>query len=189
MEDLGTTPQERDLLRMLLSYGHERILVPFQNEDGTTSEDEISVAELLFQLLAVDDISFDEPLFQAIYLDYRHNTNLGEPVQGSRYTGHSNESWRGLSIDLLTEKHQLSPNWKDRHKIHVTRENELLLDAVEEGVDILKERRVDRMIREKQEQLRTITDEVELMAVLQEIQALNEVKKALAKRTGRVIVG
>jgi DNA primase len=28
VEDVGTTPQERDLLRMLLSYGHERIMVP-----------------------------------------------------------------------------------------------------------------------------------------------------------------
>lgn len=189
VQDLGTTPQERDLLRMLLNYGHERVLVPFQNEDGTTSEDEITVAELMFQLLAVDDLSFDEPLFQAIYLDYRHTSNLGEKVEATRYTGHSDTTWSGLSIDLLTERHTLSPNWRAKHKIHVTRENEQLLDAIEEGVDILKERRVDRMIKDRQETLKTITDEADLMATLAQIQALNEVKKALAKRTGRVVVG
>src|SRR5690606_10133119 len=58
-QDPGTAPQERDLLRMLLSYGHERITVPFQLEDGSTSDDETTVAELMFELLAVDDILFD----------------------------------------------------------------------------------------------------------------------------------
>ena len=80
VEDLGTAPQERDLLRMLLSYGHERIMVKFEDEEGTSEEEETSVAELMFELLAVDDILFDEPLFLAIYLDYRHTSNLGTAV-------------------------------------------------------------------------------------------------------------
>ncbi len=82
----------------------------------------------------------------------------------------------------------LSPNWKARHKIHVNREQEQLLDAMAEGVDILKERRVDRMIRDKQEELKT-ADEMNVLITLQEIQRLNEVKKALARKTGRVVVG
>lgn len=188
VENLGTRPQERDLLRMLLNYGHERVVVPVQNEDGSTGDEEMTVAELMFTLLAVDDIGFDEPLFQSIYLDYRHKTNLGEAVEGARYASHEDEGWRGLSIDLLTEKHVLSPKWKTRHKIHVTREHEQLLDAIEEGVDILKERRVDRMIREKQETLKD-ADEMNGLIILQEIVQLNEVKRALAKRTGRVVVG
>ena len=55
-------------------------------------------------------------------------------------------------------------------------------------MDILLERRVDRMIRDKQETLKT-DDEMNVLITLQEIQQLNEVKKALAKRTGRVVVG
>lgn len=188
LEDLGTTPQERDLLRMLLSYGHERILVPFQNEDGTSTEDETSVAELMFELLALDDILFDEPIFREIYLDYRHTSNLGTAVDAQRYVGHEQEPWRSTAIDLLTERHVLSPNWKERHKIHVKRESETLFDALEEAVDILKERRVDRMIKERQEQLRT-ADDLGVMALLQEIMQLSEAKKRLAKKTGRVVVG
>jgi DNA primase len=188
VEDVGTKPQERDLLRMLLNYGHLKIIVPIQNDDGSFTDEEITVAELLFQSLAVDEIYFDEPVFQAIYFDYRHTSNLGEQVEGSRYANHAEESWRSLSIDLLTEKHQLSPNWRARHKIQVSRDSDKLLDAIEEGVDILKERRVDRMIREKQEELKT-ADEMNTIITLQEIVRLNEVKKALAKRTGRVVVG
>lgn len=188
VEDLGTTPQERDLLRMLLSYGHERLMVPFQHEDGSTAEDETSVAELMFELLALDDILFDEPIFREIYLDYRHTSNLGQAVDAARYIGHEHDHWRRTAIDLLTERHVLSPNWKERHKIHVKRENEQLLDALEEAVDILKERRVDRMLKERQEQLLS-ADDLTMMALLQEIMQLNEAKKKLAKKTGRVVVG
>lgn len=187
LEDLGTTPQERDLLRMLLSYGHERINVPFQEEDGTTTEEETSVAELMFELLALDDILFDEPLFREIYLDYRHSSNLGQQVDTTRYVAHENDAWRTAAIDLLTEKYVLSPNWKERHKIHVKRESEALYDALEEAVDILKERRVDRMIKERQEELKESTDEAMLM-VLKEIMRLSEAKKKLARKTGRVVV-
>lgn len=68
------------------------------------------------------------------------------------------------------------------------RESEQLFDALEESVDILKERRVDRMIKERQEQLKT-ADDATMMLLLAEIQQLTEAKKKLAKRTGRVVVG
>ena len=188
VEDLGTTPQERDLLRMLLSYGHEQVRVPVQDENGNAAEDEMSLAELMFELLAHDDILFDDALFREIYLDYRHTRNLGHAVDPGRYVGHDQEHWRRIAIDLLTERHVLSPNWKERHKIHVKRESEQLYDALEEAIDILKERRVDRMLKERQEKLRT-ADELSMMALMHEIMHLNETKKKLAKRTGRVIVG
>jgi DNA primase len=188
VEDLGTTPQERDLLRMLLSYGHQRITVSFEQEDGSPVDEETSVAELMFELLALDDILFDDLIFQKIYLDYRHKSNLGEPVSGAHYVAHADAQWKRTAIDLLTDKHLLSPNWKDRHKIHVKRESEQLKDALEESVDILKERRVDRMIKDRQEHLKT-ADELGVMAVLTEIMHLTEAKKKLAKKTGRVVVG
>jgi hypothetical protein len=188
VEDLGTTPQERDLLRMLLAYGHEQVSVPVQDEDGNVGEDEMSLAELMFELLAHDDILFDDPLFREIYLDYRHTRNLGHAVDPGRYVGHDQEHWRRTAIDLLTERHVLSPNWKERHKIHVKRESEQLYEALEEAIDILKERRVDRMLKDRQEQLRS-ADEIAMMALMHEIMHLNETKKKLAKRTGRVIVG
>jgi DNA primase len=190
VEDLGTAPQERDLLRLLLSYGQERITVPVQEEDGSTVDEETSVAELMFELLALDNILFDEAIFREIYMDYRHTSNLGQPLEMSYYVGHENDTWRRTAIDLLTERHVLSPNWKERHKIHVKRESEALFDALEEAVDILKERRVDRMIRERQDQLNVENCTYEDQCILlREIMAFNDIKKKLAKKTGRVVVG
>jgi DNA primase len=188
VEDLGTRPQEQDLLRMLLLYGDERVLVPFQNDDGTSVDEETSVAELIFQELATDNITFDDAVLNAIYFDYRHARNLGNPMSPNSYASHSDDAWRGAAIDLLTEKHLLSVNW-NRHRIHVPHEKERLLDALVEALSILKERRVDRMIREKQEELKDPLTEESMINVLIDIQHLNGIKKELSKQTGRVVVG
>lgn len=189
VEDVGTTPQERDLLRMLLAYGHERVMASFIDMDsGKPVEEETSVAELLFEMLAADDILFDQPIFRAIYLDYRHTSNLGKQVDAGRYTGHEQEDWRRTAIDLISEKYVLSPNWSERHKIHVKRESESLYNAVEEAVDILKERRLDRMIRSLQENLNS-AEETDLKLILTQIMDFNKKKLQLAKKTGRVVVG
>jgi hypothetical protein len=45
------------------------------------------------------------------------------------------------------------------------------------------------MIKAKQEELKDALDEMTMLVVLQEVQRLNDVKKKLAHRTGRVIVG
>ena len=189
IQEQGTSVQERDLLRMLLRYGHEKVMAPFFDPDRKeTVEEETSVAELMFEMLAMDDILFDDPIFREIYLDYRHTSNLGEAVDAGRYVGHEQEQWRKTAIDLITEKHLLSPNWKDRHKIHVKRENEILFNALEEAVYILKERRLDRMIKDLQEKLKHSPEE-EIMILLAEIKVKNSFKLQLSKKTGRVVVG
>lgn len=190
VEDVGTRPQERDLLRMLLLYGDNRIIVPFQDtETGEPSEEETTVAELIFLELMADQITFDDPVLNEIYFDYRHTRQQGAPVDAQSYAAHENDAWRNASIDLLTEKHLLSPNWTDRHKIHVPHERDKVLDAVLEALTLLKERRVDRMIREAQEQLKTAVDEGELMAIIATIQGHTALKMQLARTTGRVVVG
>jgi len=188
VEDPGTRPQERDLMRILLNYGHEKILVPIPGEDGTTEEASATVAQYMFEDLATDDITLEDPVLQAIFLDYRRRSNLGEEVNGAQYANHAEEGWRSVSIDLLTEKHVLSPNWKARHHIHVGREHENLLDSLMEGLFILKERRVDRMIREQTELLKNAGD-ADILIILDVIKRLTDVKKTFARRTGRVVVG
>ena len=184
-----TTAQERDLLRMLMRYGQERVMAPFQQEDGSQKLEETTVAETIFELLALDDIEFDEPELREIYRDYRQQFNVGAPVNSAHYVAHSNESWRRTAIDLLTDKHELSPNWLERHRIPVKHESEQLLDALTEAVDILKERRVDQMLQALQLRLKEAVSEADTMNLLTEIMRLGEVKKHLSKRTGRVVVG
>ncbi len=197
-EDLGTKPQEEELLRLLIAYGEQSITVPIQESDGTTQDEEMSVAELMFISLATDDIVFEEPLFQAIYRDYRFARNMGEPVGRSRYLENEKEEWRKLTIDLLTQRHLLSPGWSG-HKIHVPLESDDLCKTVQHELNAFKGRRVDRMLKQAQEELKELeasadrenTDELlpdRVLANLQRQQALLAAKKDLAQATGRVIV-
>lgn len=188
VEDLGTSPQERDLLRLLLLYGSEQITVSLLDAEDKVSTEDYSVAGFIFQSLATDSIEFEEPLFTEIYLDYRQALNNGEEVSAQRYVNHANDQWRGLAIDLLAGRYVLSPNWENMHKIHVSLEKERLRDAVQQALNMLKERRVDRMLKMRQEELRTLSDPQEIEAVMRVLIYLQEAKKAFAGVTGRVIV-
>lgn len=188
-EETGTVPQERDLLRLLITYGQERITVPMLLEDDSTVEEELTVAELVFLSLAKDQMEPEDPLCQAIYRDYRFAHNMGEAVTPERYINSEQEDWSRFVIDLLAERHVLSPNWEAMHKIYVSRESQQLRLAVQQALNILKERRVDRMLKQQQDCLKDLTDEAEIEQVLLTIRALQAAMKDLARVTGRVVVG
>ena len=188
VEDLGTVHQERDLLRLLIPMD-TKVVAPMVDMEGNSFDEELSVAELMFQSLATDDMTLEEPLLQAIFRDYSFSHKMGETVMPSRYITNENTDWRDLTIDLLAERHVLSPNWEVKHKIHVSHEQDQLLQAVQQALNMLKERRVDRMLKLKQEQLKELTDEADIDMALRTLMALQELKKDFAKVTGRVVVG
>jgi DNA primase len=129
LEDVGTTPQERDLLRMLLSYGHERINVPFHRRGGQHHRRGEQRGRTHVRAPRPGRHPLRRP---ALPRDLPGLPPHQQPAANrgcARYVGHEQEAWRSTAIDLLTEKHVLSPNWKDRHKIHVKRESEQLFDA------------------------------------------------------------
>lgn len=189
VDETGTASLERDLLRFLLLYGGEKIMVSLLDAEDNVSEEEYEVAAFIFQSLATDGIGLEEPLFSEIYLDYRQAVNNGEVVTPQRYINSSNEQWRGLAIELLADRHVLSPNWEAMHKIHVTKEKDLLRNAVQQALNMLKERRVDRMLKMRQDELKTLSDPDEIEQVMRILMSLQEAKKAFAKVTGRVVVG
>lgn len=188
-EELGTIPMERDLLRILLMHGQKEIEVETLDADDQAMMETYTVAGFIFQSLATDGIELEEPRCSGIYLDYRKAMNSGETVTAQRYINSSNEEWRDLAIELLAERHVLSPNWSTMHKIHVVLEEEQLRSAVLQCINMLKERRVDRLLRLKQDELKAAGDDADLMRVLSELKALQDVKKAFAEVTGRVVVG
>jgi DNA primase len=188
-EEPGLEPLERELLRLLIHYGQEKVMAQYVDDlDGSTFEEETTLAELMFQNLAVDDIAFEAPLFRALYHDYSFARKMGETVDHQRYIGSPNPEWRDLAIDLLTQRHLLSPNWSARHKIHVVQEKDALREVVLHALNMLKERRLDRLIHQEQERLKILTEETDVLAVLLRINEFNRVKVAFSKTTGRVVV-
>ena len=187
VEDLGTTLQERELLRMLMKYGPQTIHIKYPDENNNVVEEDITFAEYLFELLAHDDLLFDHELFNAIYLDYRHRSNLGESISYGHYIEKGEDEWKQLVIDLLAEKYHLSQNWKERHKIHVKTEDEELKDLLIYMVDILKLRRVQRILVDLSGSIKETTEHEKILELLRQKMFFEEKRGLLAKRTGRLI--
>ncbi|MBL0129167.1 MAG: DNA primase [Flavobacteriales bacterium] len=186
VEDLGTTPQERELLRILLSYGHERIVVPFVTDEGGQEEEEMSLAETMFEMLAVDDLLMDQPLYKEIYLNYRHESNLGTSIGETFYVAHDRKEWQEVAIELLTEKYTLSHNWMDRHRIHVKRDRTDLLKALTNAINGLKLKRVTRMLTDLSTAIGRAGEE-EIAPLMKEKILLQKIRGQLAEIMGRPI--
>ena len=165
--ELGTEPQERDLLRMLLQYGHEPIVVPMQDEEGNTEDVETSVASASSRCWPRTTSSWTRNCCRPCTW-----TTAGATTWARRWTAAPTPGMKrppgATWIDLLSERHALSPNWRRSTRIYTTREREVLLDAIEEAIILLKERRVDRSILERQDELKEAGNEEDQLLVLQQ---------------------
>jgi len=185
-KDLGTLPRERELLRILLAFGHMKIVVPFATEENTTVEEEMSLAEAMFDILATDDLLFDEPIFKEIYLDYRHARNLGVEINATTYVSHLREDWQKWAIDLLTEKHPLSQNWIERHRIPTKRDTTDLLNTLTLEIDGWKLKKVMALLEALTFEIRDATYE-DAVILMKKKRQYELIRKSLADLKGTVV--
>lgn len=190
--------QERDLIRLLLNYGQEEVRLErpksqdpeFEDNAAETTELEevrMRVGEVIFNDLQADHISFSDPLLHKIYYHYTQAMFGEAEFQLRSLTEHDDPDMRETVIEMLSERHTLSPNWHKKHHIGTTTEQMQIKRAVTEGLFILKQKRVEQMIAELEEELKNAEDE-EVIVLLTRKKQLDVIKKALSEPTGRVVL-
>ena len=177
--------QERDIIRLILNYGHEE--VSLDDENGKESEQTVQVGKLIISDLQTDDIGFSEPLFHKIFYHYTDAIHNEEGFDIRALTEHEDEAIRELVIELLSERYELSPNWSEKHHISITTERMQIKRAVTVALFVLKQKRVEQMIFDLEGELRS-AEEDDVMPLLQRKKQLDLVKKALSEPTGRVVL-
>ena len=111
-----------------------------------------------------------------------------DEIIGEKYFySHPDRDLSKAVIDLLTKQHALSENWKEKHEIFVTLEEDNLHKTVLNTMYAYKIKRIDLMVEERQNSLKATEDIDEQIQLLAEMQQLREVKKAYAKELGIVI--
>lgn len=184
-EENSLIHQERDIIRLLLNYGHEEVRL--DGKDGKESEQTVSVGKLIISDLQADDIGFHEPLFHKIFYHYTEVIHREEGFDIRALTEHKEEAIRELVIELLSERYELSPNWIEKHHISITTERMQVKRAVTVALFVLKQKRVEQMIHDLESELKT-AEEDDIMILLQRKIQLDQIKKALSEPTGRVVL-
>ena len=165
--------QEEEILRLLINYGNE----PFKNVEG-------NVAEMIITELHQDKIKFSNMSFQKLYLEIIALIETSGLIDIQKLTNNTNIEISKQTVDLITQAHNISDNWKQRHNIITGRENERLYKTTEKAILSLKKSIVDLKISELQEQIKfgNISEEG-----IKKLNKLTKLKTQIAKILGRNI--
>lgn len=186
--DASGEHQERDIIRLLLNYGKNIVIVEGEglDEDGQPISINISLAALIIHELQHDNILFENLLYQNIYNEFVTHLVDDKVPDYNFFISHKSTEISYLTVDLISSPYILS-NWK-KNSIFTTMEEDILKKSMYNAVYALKNRRLEVMIHDIQKRLKENPPEEETMTLLQTQQGLLETKKTLNAFLGRVIV-
>jgi DNA primase len=181
--------QERDLVRLLLSYGEDTIRLELRNEAEEIVSQEVSVAEYLIVNLQVDEIVPETPVYARILKEYTDMIFSNSEKPSEAFARHADQEVSRSTSDLLTSPYSLSSNWSARHQIYPETEDLHLRRAANDCLFRLKLRKVMKEIDLLSEELKKPDlPAEELDMLLQEKRSLDRVKTDLARYFGTVVL-
>ena len=134
-----------------------------------------------------DNISFNDETFQKVFNFYGEKIKKEELPSHQDFINNPDQDISQFSINILSNQHELSPNW-ETHKIFTVTEDKQLKKAVVNTLYAFKLSKLTQLILDNQEQLKIETSEAAHLKLLQEQLTLQQIKKQLAAKLGRIIL-
>ena len=180
--------QEKNLVRLLLLYGTNLIEIQHLNEDNESVTSEVSVAEFILNELHQDDLSFVDATCQMFLYEFMLQIK-GENIPNADYfVKHKNPQLAQTTINLISSNDQLSERWGKKHNIMVAHETDNIKKSVNHDLFIYKEKRLQKLLRDEKEKLRTASSDEEIQTILISVQKLDALKARVNKLLGRTII-
>ncbi|MDX2360459.1 MAG: DNA primase [Crocinitomicaceae bacterium] len=184
-------PNEHDLMRILTLYGPLAVITEQLNEKGEKEQVETSVVELICHELSVDELVFDNPVFNKMHQIITSSLSENTLLKTSYFKRQEDQAIIQFVTEIEMNQHELSHNWITKHKIHTNSEKDKLHVAVMGSIYAFKSSKVEKRIRAIQTVLvdkgSSIEDE-ELMDLLAEQVTLEQVKRMIAEKLGRIVI-
>lgn len=179
--------QERELLKLLLNYGAQDLLLDTTDENGFPAVYRETVARYIIDDLAHDKLVFDNPTHRKIMQLYSEGLDNGVVPHEQHFITHPEPDISLLAIDLLTERYELSKNW-ERHKIFVKSITEDLKQSIDSNLLDYKSKIIESRLPELMQQLESETDGEAQDKLLKEYKNLNDMKVKINNLLGKVII-
>lgn len=164
---------EKECLRILVNYGNE----PF--------DEEVSIAE--FVLEEIDDVTFDNEVIDRTINQAAHLVAAGKKIEPDAFIGPKDPAMSQMVIDLLEMKYFVSEGWQKRHKIATVHESEDLPNAAYKMVLRLKKKKLEVLIEQNDQALKTSKDIDEQMELQRVHMHLKTMLVEVDKELGTVI--
>jgi len=170
--------QEREIVRLLLGFGHELV-----NWDKI---DNMYIGSFIMQNLS--DVTFEDALCKRIIDTYRDEIENGHLPVANQFIKSDDREIQDLAITLSTSPYSLSENWYNKHQIYVRDETVNLKATILGGIYHLKKRKVDRMLLNLLQEIKTEEDVTNQEILMQRYSFIKGVEKEISKFLGSVIL-
>ncbi|MGM0611896.1 MAG: DNA primase [Bacteroidota bacterium] len=183
--------QEKNIIRLLLNYGHQSYVPDEENIDREDPENYINVAEFIVNDLTTDDIQFIFPVYQKIFDIYKSFIDEEEIKDNKTITHHEDKEIAETAINLLAEPFELSENWAKKHKIHIQKESDILEKTVVHSLLAFKLDKLKQQKHNIQESLKNMdenSDNADVIKRMKQIDNLNKKVQEIADKLGRIVL-
>jgi len=170
--------QEREIVRLLLAFGHE--LVTWDKIDN------MYIGSFIIQNLA--DVSFEDEICKLIINTYREEIENGHLPVASQFIKNADRRIVDLAITLSTSPYSLSENWENRHNIYVRDESINLKKTIFGGLYHLKKGKIGKMLTDITKELASEADPVNQEILMQRHIMIKAVERDISKYLGTVIL-
>nr|WP_068887834.1 DNA primase [Pedobacter panaciterrae] len=170
--------QEREIIRLLLAFGHE--LVTWDKIDN------MYIGSFIIQNLV--DVTFDDAICKLIIETYREEIENGHLPVASQFIKSEDRRIVDLAITLSTSPYSLSENWENRHNIYVRDESINLKATIFGGLYHLKKNKIGKMLTDITKELASETDPVNQEILMQRHMMIKGVERDISKYLGTVIL-
>jgi len=170
---LSSEHQEKNIIRILMTFGDRVITLEYKDEDGNEKKQDIDVASYIVSDLLNDEIPFGNNLYQKIFNEVNNEI-------------HDDKEISALATTLLTSKYELN-DW-GRVKIHVISEEEKLKVSVEHALLSIKLRWLERKFDETIKALQQATGDNDYEILLNSQKKLLKKKSAISAKLGRIVL-
>ena len=172
--------QERELIRILLNYGHEPV---------TWDEENPNIPIAPYLLANFDDITFEDKTCAYITDVFKEKAQNEEIPEAKWFIGHEDKAVSELAVSSLATRYEISPNWNDdKRKIYVSTEKEHLKELVVQVVYRLKKRKVERNLIEIREEMKQEQNMENLEILMAKYKKFKDMEMMLGDFLGNTIV-
>ena len=177
--------QERELVKLLLMYGQEMIVVERKDENGQTVYEQVSVAQLIIDDLKNDGCLFLDPINRKIFDLFDQALDENRIPDYQFFVSSEDEAIAQLAANLLSSPYRLD-QW-EKHGIFVKREEDVLRTTVLSSIYRYKDLIIDARRKTIEEELKATEDLDDQLILLKQKKDLDEVRKQLNYQLGIVI--
>ncbi|MBN4065908.1 DNA primase [Candidatus Amoebophilus asiaticus] len=180
---------EKDLIRLLLYYANDKIVLKIKKDEDSKPEEKSSkVAQFIINELKNSNIEIENPLYKEIINEFEKCMSENKLIDDQYFIKHPNIQISNLASNMMSSNYETSKNWKEKYDIIVPEEKEKLTYATLSTLNRLKMRNVRKMMAENQQNFNAAKTNSE-QKKLQKIQLkLVEYQKQLAEPYGTVVV-